>query len=381
MTEVLSSLLSPATASIVNDDVSLEFNGQIFRGFKSLKIDFGINNIAAKFSLVVANSDNGGVISLFPTDVSVVIRIGSDVVLTGWVEVVSPSASPEDSGITISGRSKAGDLVECSAVHSSGQWRRQSVEAIAEELCSPYGIGILRPNAGTGEVIDNFEIEKGESVYECIERLCRLRSLLARSTPEGDIRLARAGKRRAQRPLQRFIDPERQRENNIIRGGGSFATTGRFSEFHVIGQSPGSNSSYGEETAQGSAVIHDQAILRYRPKIMLADGAANSDDCMRIGSWEVAQAAGKAQQSSFDVVGWRQFSGGPLWEVDLVTEINDEETGIIRNDLIINALSFIRDLESSYCTITLQPVAAFDPKPVFNSDAVELWKEVKPVNR
>ncbi|WP_020594109.1 phage baseplate assembly protein [Kiloniella laminariae] len=378
---VWSSVIDPSSGREVRDDISLEIDGQRFRGWKRVRITRGIDQLASAFSVFIGRKvPDGGDLS-YPVGASVVVRIGDDVVLTGWIEEVSPAAGYQEDGVDLVGRSRAGDLVDCSAINAPGQWSEVLIEDIIRDLCAPFGIRVFSPAEGTGEKIDNFEIEKGETVYECIERLCRLRSLLARDTPGGDIRLARVGKRRAQGTLQRVSDPERRGRNNIQAGRGKFGTGGRFSELRVSGQQSGDDQVYGEEAAQSFAVISDKAVGRYRPKLMLADGAATSDDCRKIGNWEASRAAGRAQEASFKVIGWRQSPYGALWDVDLLIPVEDHYLSSGRFEMLGSSLSFVADGESRYSEISLQPAESFDPKPVSGAETLNMWRDVKPLKR
>ena len=48
-------------------------------------------------------------------------------VIVGYTDSVAPHYSKTDCGLTVGGRDSAADLVDCAAVHKSGEWRTVKV--------------------------------------------------------------------------------------------------------------------------------------------------------------------------------------------------------------------------------------------------------------
>lgn len=90
------------------------------------------------------------------------VRIGDDLVLTGWVFATPISYDHQQITTTISGRSLTADLVDYAAVNKPGQWDNQSVLAIVKALASPYGIRV-RSEIPEGTKLSDHTIELGET--------------------------------------------------------------------------------------------------------------------------------------------------------------------------------------------------------------------------
>ena len=101
-----------------------------------------------------------------------------------------------DAYLATSGRDKAGDLIDCSAINAPGQWNNQKLEKIASAIAAPFGISVSA-EVNTGEAFKKFSIEQGETAYEAIHRLCKLRAVLCISDRQGGLLLTAAGNSRA----------------------------------------------------------------------------------------------------------------------------------------------------------------------------------------
>lgn len=104
------------------------------------------------------------------------------------MDKVSPAFGPARHEVTVTGRDKTGDLLDCSA--KVGEHLGQRLEAIVAALAKPYGIGVS-VITDTGAVFERFAPNVGDSVGECIERLCRQRGVLAWANGLGNVVIGR----------------------------------------------------------------------------------------------------------------------------------------------------------------------------------------------
>ena len=97
------------------NQVRLVVNGQEFGGWKSVRIEGGIERQARSFDLEVTDRWPG------QTDIPRRIRpfdacqvfIGNDLVLTGYVDATPIKYDGKSVGVGVKGRSKTADLVDC----------------------------------------------------------------------------------------------------------------------------------------------------------------------------------------------------------------------------------------------------------------------------
>jgi len=99
------------------------------------------------------------------------VRMGDDVVLTGYVDEAVDTLDDESHELQVTGRDKTGDLVDCSAIHSPDQWSGLTLQAIAAILCKPFDIPV-KAETDTGAPFPTVKLQPGETVFAVIERLC-----------------------------------------------------------------------------------------------------------------------------------------------------------------------------------------------------------------
>ena len=77
------------------------------------------------------------------------VRIGQDLVLTGYVFATPISYDANQITRGMAGRSKPADLVDSAAINQPGQWSGQSMQAIVQALAGEYGIQVVSQVAET----------------------------------------------------------------------------------------------------------------------------------------------------------------------------------------------------------------------------------------
>src|SRR5574340_693573 len=128
----------------MSDDVTLVVNGTEYGGWKEVEISAGIERQARDFTLSVTDRWPGA------TDIPRRIKqgdvcevyIGADKLLTGHVDATPIRYDGKSISVGVKGRSKTADLVDCSAVHKTGQWHNAKIERIAADLAAPFGIEV-----------------------------------------------------------------------------------------------------------------------------------------------------------------------------------------------------------------------------------------------
>jgi prophage tail gpP-like protein len=120
------------------------------------------------------------------------VSIGGDPVLTGCIDNYLPEAEADRRAVRVTGRGKTGDVVDCTPDIAGGQFARYKLDAIARL----FKIGVV-VQTDVGEPFPDATIERHETGFAFLERLCRLRSVLATDDEQGRLVLTRAGNDRA----------------------------------------------------------------------------------------------------------------------------------------------------------------------------------------
>lgn len=331
--------------------IDLKVNGQLFGGWQSVKIDRGIEQIAGTFELSVTDRWNTGqgqqAFGLQPGQACEVL-VDGQTVITGYTDSVSRSYDARSHSITISGRDKTGDLVDCSAIYKTGQWSNKKIEQIAADLVAPFGIKVIVA-ADTGAALPVFAIQEGASVFEELERAARMRALLLMSDGLGNLLLTRAGTVKAPIGLTEG--------ENILKADGKFDWKDRFSDYIVKGQSKGDDDNYGETVAHQVASVNDAGINRYRPLVIMAEDQDGNATLRQRAEWERNVRAGRGARATVTVQGWSV--SGQLWQPNTLTRLRSPLLSADRQMLIVS-IGFSLDESGSLTTIELSNPQAFD---------------------
>ncbi len=336
-------------------DLALVVDGVSYVGWKSIRVTTSIESGAGKFSLGVSENRPGDAMGreLHP-GLSCQVQIAGEPVITGYIDEIGGSHDGRTHEITASGRDRVGQLVDCSAVHTSGEWKDRTLLQLATELCKPFGVKVLA-EAPIGAPFPKWKLQQGETVYETIERAGRHRGLLAVSNGLGDLVLTRAGTGRASDSLLLG--------ENVLHASWSWSDADRYSDYIGKGQQAGTSLLSVFEAASPKAEAKDPLIKLNRPFIVIAEEPGDSGTLLERVRWEAAVRAGRSRQLGVTVQGWRQ-STGELWRPNHLVQVDDELAGLRREMLIASASYSVDQSGGSVTSLSLALPEAYVPEPL-----------------
>ena len=339
----------------MSDAVSLRVNGVEYGGWKEVEITAGIERQARDFTLAVTRSWPGETDiprRVTPGDVCEV-WIGADKLLTGYVDATPIRYDSTQVSVGVRGRSKTADLVDCSAEHKTGQWRGAKIERIAADLAKPYGI-VAAAQASTGAAIADHQIQPGETVFECIDRLLTIRQLLATDDADGRLVFIAAGSGgRAATALKLG--------ENIKEADAGLDYKDVFSRYTVKGQRSGNDYDSGTTVAESSKTVFDSAARRHRNLTIQQSGQADSAICADRAQYEFLYRKAKALETVYTVQGWRQQDGS-LWLPNQLVRVVDPVIGFDDWLLIVEVVYRLSDAGTT-STLKVGPVDGYMPTP------------------
>lgn len=298
--------MATASSSSRSGIAELKIDGVFYGGWKSLRVTRSIEQIAGTFDLEITERWPGNPIaSPIKPGKRCQLLLDGEPVITGWVDLVAPDYDSNRHTIRVSGRDKTGDLVDCSAMHKSGQWANVTLLQLARDLLAPYDISVsVAAGVNAGSAFSSFNIQEGETVFECLDRAARMKALLLTSDALGNLVITRAGTLRSDYAL---VEGQ-----NIKAARAEFSQKERFSRYQIKGQ--GRLGADGEqEHAAVTGVITDPAITRHRPLIVLAESHSNNTTLRDRAEWERNVRRGRGARGSITVQGWADL-GGALWQ-------------------------------------------------------------------
>lgn len=361
------SVTTPAE-ELRSTDLALVVGGTEYRGWQAIDVTRSLDDVASSWSVTGTLRWPGESSAYrFRPDAAVELRIGSDLVLTGYVDTIR-----YDTGaalVTVAGRSRTGDLVDCSA--APGQYRGLSLYELATELARPYGVSVVIDatalEAGRGGTT---WIRRGTTVFQAVEEQARRHGLLCTDDERGRLCLIRAGGARSTTAL---VVGE-----NVLGGDVSADASRRYSVYRVRSQTAGDDQSYGPAVTQIDGEETDGGLARYRLLVLDAPGLSR-DQAQSRARWEAATRAGQSLTVAWSVRGWRQ-GDGRLWRTDELVRCVDRESGIDA-DLLVRQVSYRVDAEGQVTTLTLCPRIGYlletPPGSVGGRGHVGPWRELE----
>lgn len=316
-----------------DNDCTLVIDGMAYGGWTRLEVQRGIEQIAGGFVLQLTSRYPGVDVPVqlregLPCDV----RLGNDLVISGYIDDYETDDTDTSSTVRVSGRDKTADLVDCSAIYKTGQWRGATLPQIVADIARPFGIAVaVSPGTDTGEPFKRFALEEGEKAFDAIDRACKLRAVLVTSTPAGNLLITSASTVSAGVRLIEGV--------NMKKFNSRHSWKERHSEIIMKGQVPGDDRENGAAAAHLKASAKDAEIARYRPLVVIAEHGTSTKSLTDRAAWEVKVRMGRGKRGGCTVVGWRTGQDGqegPLWEPNTLVPVTSERMNIDMALLIVS---------------------------------------------
>ena len=345
--------------------VVVTVGGELHAGWTAARITRSLEQAAGTYRLTLTDRDPGRTSPRpYRPGARAAVALDGDTVITGWIDSVRPRYDAGSHTVEVAGRDAVGDLVDCSAASEPGEWRGAPLEEIAAALAAPYGIDVVAV-VDTGAPLARFRIEEGETVYESIERGCRMRAVLPISDGGGRLVLGRPGRARAGVVLRRG--------DTILAASGESDWTGRYSRYRVLGQQPGSDFLGAGAAAHVRAEATDPVVTRHRPLTLLAEQALDDAEAADRAAWEADVRAARARRLTVRVRGWRERGDtGPLWAPGVLVRVADDWLAV-DTDMLVGAVLYELDDEGTRTTLSLAPPAAYSGRPEAEAEADGGW--------
>lgn len=351
------------------DELYLDVRGRALHGWDRIRITRGIERMPSDFDISIMDYYPGDEQQqlVSPGD-PCVVKLGDEVVITGYVDRWCPSIRPNQHQIRVTGRGKCQDLVDCSAEWESNVMTGLDALAMSQRLAAPYGIDVTSDVTGL-QPAPQFTINWGESSQEIIDRVCRWSALLAYDLPDGNLYLTRVGTKKA---ASGVVQGE-----NIQAADYQSCMDQRFSDYVGLSMSVTPLYEVGSSVEYGGTFLasaQDPEKMRHRKKIdiiestMIANGVAQ-----QYIDWEMNRRYGRSKALRVVVDSWRDKSG-KLWEINTQIPISIPVFNITDMYWLLAEVTFTRDQRGTTAELILMPPEAFTVEPY------QFYQQVRELN-
>lgn len=354
----------------MSDDLSLTINGKVLYGWDSVRVTRSIEHLPSDFELSLMDyfpgSDQKQLV--VPGD-ACVVKIGTDTVLTGYIDRWAPMISRARHAVHAVGRSKCADLVDCSATWQNNVISGATPLQIAQRLAKPYGITVTS-DVTLSTAVPQFTLNWGESSQEVIDRISRWAALLYYDKPDGSLFLTRVGTKQAASGVKQG--------QNIQEAAYETGMDERFSVYTGVSMAvtpinEASGDSAYDAVALATATDPEAAKMRYRNRTIIVESTmtanAQAQACI---DWEMNRRYGRSKRLLVTVDSWRD-SAGKLWEPNTLIPISLPVFGLDDEVWLLGEVTFRKDEEGTAAEMVLMPPAAFSVEPYqFYQNILEL---------
>lgn len=281
------------------EKIAVSAGGTWWGSFEAVDVIAGANEAARSFRLEIAAQLGGlGTAWTFQGGTEISIYANEDLLATGYVDRYHPMLDQHNKAVVeVSGRGKGQDAVDCSALHDTGYFENQTVLQIAQTL-DQFGIGFSSDQQLAQ--IPFYQITPGESVFRCIEKLCRQQGLVLAGQPDGSINITKASSATNTPLVEGYNCKSLEADHNWA---------GRHS--HAIARGQRARGT-GAANLQIEQMARDSSVDRYRPILIVVDGDTDNQRAQQRAKWRLAREAGHALKGSVATQGFHD-DNGKLW--------------------------------------------------------------------
>lgn len=358
------------------NDVTLLVNGTAYGGWKSVRIAAGIERLARDFDLEVTSKWPGSNIEQrIQKGDACEVFIGTELMLTGYVDATPIRYDGNSVTVGIKGRSKTADLVDCCPVNmvpaggwsevdngkggprpltqrADAKWSNRKLEKIAEYLAKPYQVNVIT-EVNTGPNVIQEAVTPGETIFEILDRMMRKNHVLCTDNANGDMVIITAGSGgRCSTALELG--------KNILSGNAPLDYKAVFTRYTCVGQRAVNDTEDPMLGSGGSATAKDTRIFgtgRMRALLISQSGQADEGTCRDRVNYEKAYRAGKALETDYTVSGWRQ-DDGTLWMPNRLVRVRDGKIGF-DVDLLISEVTWTLDKDGMRTDLKVGPLSGY----------------------
>lgn len=347
------------------DVVTLQIQEKTYAGWLGFSVTRSIESLANQFRLTLTDNwiDQKSPWPIVPGDKAKIL-LGSEVLITGYIDEVNPSVDATSKSLEVAGRDLAGDLVDCSA--SGSEYKNLTLDKLATTLAKPFGITIKK-STSVGAAFPSVVVSQGETVFEVLDKRARTRGVLLISNANGTVEIMKPGSTRATTGLFEG--------QNILQASAKYDAKDRFSKYTVKSQlSAVDEDGTAGFQVQGSAT--DSGVLRFRPLVLQAEAQSETGNAQTRAQYEATVRAARSQTVQVKLRGFRQTEGGALWAPNQLVAILAPSIGIRSQiDMLISQVTFSLDDSGTITTLDLKRKDAFLSEPKV-SEKNDLWAKL-----
>ncbi|MBW1784818.1 MAG: hypothetical protein JRL30_29250 [Deltaproteobacteria bacterium] len=363
----------------LEDAVILRVDGKIYDSWEDVSISRSMENMSSSFSISMADRwrEEADSWPLAPGKL-LRVNIGDKPVINGYIDSLEAAIQGGDRSLSIDGRDKTADLIDCSAI-GTAELKNVTIEDIARHFATElFGINVV-VETDVGEKFKTWTINQGETVFETLQRAARIRGVLLLSNTDGELVITNRASNEAELPSTKSLTAtfdfvaaassklgikstgvDLIQGQNVIDASASYDQSDRYSDYLVVGQAAGDDDFFGAKANQVEAASKDLGINRFRPVKFIAETNVDTKGAQKKANWEASVRAAQSVDISVTVQGWLEKPGGDLWAPNKLVRVEIPFVGI-KGTLLISGVTYRKGSSGTFTDISLTRSDAFTP--------------------
>jgi prophage tail gpP-like protein len=340
--------------------VNLMNDSLMLTGWTSVRITRSIEVGTSSFEIACTGDANAFKL-LGKEGAPIQIFIGQSQVLAGYVDTVEHILTAREHTLTISGRGKCADLIDCSCRIDRINSNTKLLD-LCQTITAPYSIDVFVPPNGSQAILDALPVlprqivSITETAWEVIERAARYFGMLVFESEAGELVVSTAGTELGASGVRVGV--------NIEAIVCTKTTLGTYSTYNAVlsAYSAGAD----DEGIPNMPVYTVVATAsRLRPTFFVSEqSAADRRFIEKRTNWMAARAYGRSRRVRVLTDSWRD-SDGSIWIPNINYPVSGLEVGIPDGTLLLLAeVTFILDKNGRHAELLFGPRQGFIPEPV-----------------
>lgn len=344
------------------DDLTLTVNATAISGWTSVRVTRSLERMPNSFEIALTSREASGFEVIVADGDPCTVSLGSDLVITGYVDTVTREIEPKNQRITIVGRSKSCDIVDSAAELPKSFITGVTFPKLARDIAKTYTIDV-KTDGADGPLLPPIAFPYGTTGASLIERAARWNGKLVYDNTDGSIQIGDLASKKA---ASGFVEGQ-----NIMRAQAIASQAQRFSEvraylvpMNILGNLKAQPDASKGDVDNILASERDPNVKRRRLKAIIAEsGYGGVDVCKKRALWEIARRKGRGLAVRLTADSWRD-SAGKLWAPNTLAVVDAPSLKLNAVELCIGEVTYRRDEQGTRAELTLMPPDAFKPEPV-----------------
>lgn len=351
-------------------DLALVVDGRRYSGWKSVRVTRSIESMTGSFALDV--SDRWGYLDqpwTIAEENPCRVEIDGVVVIDGYIDKRSISASASSRTLSFTGRDRAAALVDCSAVLKKWTYTNVNAADFITAIAKPFGVRVTVQPGLVLPKVPKIVVSPGDTAFETIKKAAGDDGVLIVSDGAGGVVLTRAGTGTAYSLVEGA---------NILTASLDYDGADRFYRYVIAAQAAGTDDASGEATRVSAEAIDDGVRRTDRVLLIRPDKGYSVADARRRADWEARVRAARAEKVTITVQGWKQGNGS-LWPINALVNVTAPRLIDVVGDMLISQVEHSLSEQGQITQLSLVRPDAFTPEPkvvLVKTSTGGRWKEL-----